>query len=111
MGLNRPYKRIIRQLKDDSYQNNGNGRYVEHPDYAESPQQYIRAFLLIQKDLHDLFDFIEPADKNLETFSYRIHELLVRTCIEIEANCKAILTENGYILNPFRFSGFEDFLM
>lgn len=29
-------------------------------------------------------------------YSYRIHELLLRTCIEIESNFKAILFENGY---------------
>lgn len=97
MGLQLPYKRIVRQLKDNSYKNKGNGRYIEHPDYAETPHQYIRAFLLLQKDLHALFDFIEPADLNLKTFSYRVHELLIRTCIEIEANFKAILTENGYV--------------
>ena len=28
---------------------------------------------------------------------FRLHALLVRTCIEVEANCKAILVENGYI--------------
>jgi hypothetical protein len=92
-----PYKRTVRQLKDNSYKNDGNGDYVKHPDYAENPTQYIRAFLLIQKDVQNLFDFIEPADINLPTFSYRIHELLMRTCIEIEANFKAILTENGYV--------------
>src|SRR5262245_53611429 len=52
--------------------------------------------LAIQKDMLELFDFIEPADTNLPCYSYRIHELFMRTCIEIEANFKAILTENGY---------------
>jgi hypothetical protein len=40
--------------------------------------------------------YVEPADKNLECYSYRIHALLLRACIELEANCKAILKENGY---------------
>ena len=97
MGLALPYKRTARQLKDNSYQNDGNGEYVSHPDFADSPGQYIRAFLLIQKDLQHLFDYIEPSDINLKTYSYRIHELLIRTCIEVEANFKAILLENGYI--------------
>jgi hypothetical protein len=52
--------------------------------------------LLIQKDLNLLFDYVEPSDTNLDTYSFRIHELLLRTCVEIEANFKAILTENGY---------------
>ena len=56
----------------------------------------MRAFLIIQKDLIELFDFVEPSDKNSECFSYRTHQLFVRACIEVEANCKAILEENGY---------------
>lgn len=67
-----------------------------HPKFAESPEHYIRAFLLILKDLRELFDYVEPADKNLACYSYRIHALLLRTCVEVEANCKAILRENGY---------------
>ncbi len=60
------------------------------------PQHYVRAFLLIQKDVLELFDYVEPAEQNLQTYSYRIHELLLRACVEVEANCKAILLENGY---------------
>lgn len=67
-----------------------------HPKFAQSPEHYVRAFLLILKDLHDIFEYVEPSDANLTCYSYRIHALLLRTCIEIEANCKAILKENGY---------------
>jgi hypothetical protein len=96
MPIVRPYKRTCRQFTDNTYSHSGKWRYLVHEKFANSPAHYIRAFLLIQKDLIKLFDYIEPADQNLETYSFRIHELLVRTCIEIEANCKAILTENGY---------------
>jgi hypothetical protein len=96
MSVTRPYRRTVRQLADGSYANSGNGRYVEHPRYAEDPEHYVRAFLLIQKDLQELFDYVEPADQNLKCYSYRIHETLLRACIEVEANCKAILLENGY---------------
>ncbi|UOQ78215.1 hypothetical protein MUN84_06375 [Hymenobacter sp. 5516J-16] len=72
---------------------------MHDPNFADSPEQYVRPFLLIQKDLQVLFDYIEPSDQNLVCYSYRIHELLIRTCIEIEANCKAILIENGYQSN------------
>jgi hypothetical protein len=57
----------------------------------------VRAFAIIQKDMLEVFDFVEPADRNLSCYSYRIHELFIRTCIEIEANFKAILAENGYV--------------
>lgn len=96
MGLLKPYKRTVRQLKDGSYSNSGNSGYLKHPDYAKSPEKYIRSFLLIQNDIKKLFEYIEPADKNKEAYSHRIHELFIRVCIEVEANCKAILRENGY---------------
>jgi len=97
MGTIRPFKRTCRQFTDNSYGNEGKSSYVRHKDFANSPEQYIRAFLLIQKDLQSLFDYVEPSDQNLKCYSYRIHELLLRTCVEVEANCRAILLENGYI--------------
>src|SRR5437667_8799255 len=96
MGIDKPYKRTVRQLADGSYSNSGNGKYIKHPDYSNSPEKYVRSFLLIQNDLQKLFEYVEPADKNKQTYSYRIHELFVRVCIDVEANCKAILFENGY---------------
>lgn len=69
--------------------------------FANAPEHYIRAFLLIQKDMQDLFAYVEPSEKNLQCHSYRIHELLFRACVEVEASCKAILLENGYPSNNF----------
>lgn len=96
MGLLKPYKRTVRQLIDGSYSSSGNSEYIRHPDYANSPEKYVRSFLLIQNDIQKLFEYIEPADRNKEAYSYRIHELFVRVCIEVEANCRSILIENGY---------------
>lgn len=96
MGIPRPYKRTCRQFVDGEYAEGGRWAYVLHPEFAEAPEHYIRAFVLLQNDLHRLFEFVEPADKNCDTYSFRIHELLTRTCVEVEANCKAILKENGY---------------
>lgn len=96
MSINRPFRRTCRQFTDNSYSEGGRWQYMLHPKYAQSPSHYIRAFLLLLKDLQELFDFIEPADNNLDCYSYRIHALLLRACIEVEANCKAILRENGY---------------
>jgi hypothetical protein len=93
MPVNRPYRRTCRQFTDGKY----HGEYIYHQKYAQSPEHYVRAFLLLLKDLQNLFDYIEPADKNLSCYSYRIHALLLRTCVEVEANCKAILKENGYV--------------
>lgn len=97
MSVQKPFRRTVRQFVDGSYDEGGRSGYIEHSKFAKTPEHYIRAFLLIQKDLLELFDFVEPADKNLDCYSYRIHELLMRTCIEVEANCKAILSDNNYV--------------
>lgn len=94
--MQKPYKRTIRQFKDGGYLNNGNWLYIQHTDFTNDPQHYIRAYLIIQKDLLQLFEYVEPCDKNSNTVSLKIHELLTRTCIEIEANFTAILKENIY---------------
>jgi hypothetical protein len=94
--VTKPFRRTCRQFVDGSYAEGGRSKYIRHPKFAKAPQQYIRAFMLIQKDLQELFDYVEPSYTNHACYSYRIHELLTRTCIEIEANCKAILSENGY---------------
>ncbi len=96
MPITKPFKRTCRQLLDGSYAMSGNARYINHPDYAKNPRSFIDAFLLLQKDLEVLFSYIEPAPKNLHCFSYRLQEILIRACIEVESNCRAILIENGY---------------
>lgn len=96
MAVTKPYRRICRQFTNGSYAEGGRSQYIEHPKYAKSPEHYIRAFTLLLKDMQELFDYIEPSDKNLSCYSYRVHELLLRACVEVEANCKAILTENNY---------------
>lgn len=96
MAVTKPYRRICRQFTNGSYAEGGRSQYIEHPKYAKSPEHYVRAFTLLLKDMQELFDYIEPADANLSCYSFRIHELLLRACVEVEANCKAILTENGY---------------
>lgn len=111
MGLVKPYKRTVRQLKDGSYKNSGNSGYIKHPDYANSPEKYIRSFLLIQSDIQKLFEYVEPVDLNKKTYSYRIHELFVRVCIEVEANCKAILRENGYNIKKERWWNMSDYCL
>ena len=69
---------------------------MRHPKFCTEPEHYIRAYEIIQKDLIEIFDYIEPDEANLGTYSFRIHELFMRACIEVEANFKAILNENGY---------------
>ena len=99
MGIKKPYRRTCRIFTDKHYCNSGKGLYIKHKKYAVQPGNFIRAFEILQKDLISLFDYVEPSELNNKTHSYRIHELLLRTCVEIEANCTAILRENNYNLN------------
>jgi hypothetical protein len=94
--IKRPFYRTCRPFVDGSYAEGGRWLYLLHPKFAKDPQHYIRAFLLLQQDLMELFAYIEPADTNLKTYSHRIQQLLMRTCVEIEANLRTILVENGY---------------
>lgn len=69
---------------------------IRHPAYGDRPHRWVRAFLLIQQDLVRYLENVEPADANLGTYSLRSADLLVRTCVEVEANLTAILRANTY---------------
>ena len=92
----KPFHRIYRRSVANTNSGYSNWAFIVDKEYANSPHHYTRAFLILQKDIQNLFEYIEPADINLPTFSYKIHELLMRTCIELESNFKAILRENIY---------------
>jgi hypothetical protein len=96
MAVPKPYRRTCRPGPDGKYPGDTRQTYIDDFGFAIAPEQYVNAFKLIQKDLLELFDYVEPVDENNKCYSYRIHELHMRTCIEVEANCKAILTENNY---------------
>lgn len=96
LGIQKPFRRNVRAFIDGEYSKSGSWMYIIHKKYAPFRENYIRAYLLIQKDLQELFDYVEPSDQNLQTYSYRIHALLMRVCIEVESNFKAILADNTY---------------
>lgn len=85
-----PYHRIYRPCRKSTNSAYNSWIYLIDHEYAVSPYNYTHPFLSLQKDIIDLFEYVEPADKNLKTYSYKIQQLLMRTCIEIEANFKAI---------------------
>ena len=96
MTVSRPYYRIVRKFVDGHYSEGGRSQYIHHPAYAEAPSNCVRAFLLIQKDLQTVLEYIQPSGQNLQTYSFRTYEALLRTCTEIEANFKAIFRANIY---------------
>lgn len=93
-----PYHRIYRPCRKSPNSGYNSWVYLTDHEYADSPFNYTHPFVSLQKDIIDLFEYVEPADKNLKTYSYKIQQLLMRTCIEIEANFKAIFNENIYTI-------------
>ena len=60
-------------------------------EYAKNAEHYVRAFILIQNELQSIFEYLEPSDECRSAYSYRIHALLMRTCIEVEAKLQGDL--------------------
>ncbi|MEK5788868.1 hypothetical protein V3528_14015 [Acinetobacter johnsonii] len=59
--------------------------------------QDIRAYKNIQESLDSLFNYIEPEQINLKTYSHKIRELLILSCTEVEYLMKKMLLDNGYV--------------
>jgi len=104
MAISNPYHRIWRPLKgydplmyDDKPTPSLD--YLEDNMFANQAemQSLLTTAHLIIRDLYELFNYVEPNDTNLSTFSHRIYELLLRTATEFESNCKGVLNANGYV--------------
>lgn len=96
MSLAKPFHRNWRRLKPTANSGWSSWAYIPDREYARNAEHYVRAFILIQNDLQTIFEYLEPSDECRTAYSYRLHALLMRTCIEIEANFKAILEENTF---------------
>lgn len=98
MAIAKPYYRIYRPgLGRDTIYNSTNGferdgLFIE----KEEKQSLKMAARLIIDDFKRLLEYIEPDKRNENVFSHRIYELLLRTCTEVESNCKGILKANNY---------------
>ncbi len=86
------YPRTIRPDSDGRIR----AKYVCSSNYCAKPLHFIRAARVISKDLDRLFDYVEPSEANLSTYSFEILGLLSRVCFEVEANLKGILLANRY---------------
>lgn len=88
MSISKPYFRIARPrayIPD----------YVMDPRYATDRGQLSRAYINIEKELRGVFNYIEPDEENLHTFSFELYSLLLRASTEVELNCKLIMEANG----------------
>lgn len=98
MSLSAPYYRIYRPSINKSCFEDKTFGYAQDCRYIDLHEKssLLNATKLILKDFIEILDYVEPCDANLQTFSHRIYELLLRTCTEIEANMEGILNSNGY---------------
>ena len=106
MSVPKPYCRIWRPLKGyDSFGFSIDGedpdadlKYLKDDRFACQAEMASSVTIsrLIFQDLYELFNYVEPDDKNLNTFSHRIYELFLRIATEVESNFKGIMLANGY---------------
>jgi len=105
--LRKPYKQIVRA---------GANCHVYKPfhDARWSPLglDSLGSYELLKQDLRTVFAFVEPSEANLGTYSHRIFELYVRSCMEVENLCKVVFAENGVELaqnekNIIRYSDLD----
>lgn len=96
MAISKPYYRIFRP---------GAGiDFLKDTRYCDEANELFRALQLLELDLKKVFEYVEPCNKNLETYSQRLYELLLRACTEFEASAKAILCANSYQKSPDAFT-------
>lgn len=89
--ITKPYYRILRlpEIHWDS-------SYVLDARYAADRQSLIRSYHTLESDLKRFFEYVEPTDANLASYSVRAFELLLRAATEFETNATSILIANGY---------------
>ncbi len=93
MPLTKPYFRCWRPNLGREGRSN---LYIYDPRYVENPGQHLRSVEILYNDLRAALDYIEPADANNAIYSFRLRDLLMRICTEIEAEFKEILAMNSY---------------
>ena len=102
MSLPKPFPHIYRNVYEEVY--------PAFADMVHSPEgrSSVEALKLLQKDLRHLFQYIEPATANLQAYSHRSYELLLRACTEIESNAKIIFDKNHATPSEPNIKGYSD---
>jgi hypothetical protein len=91
MSLEKPFYRCYRpNIKNE------NVEYLRDRRNVENPYDYVNKLDILDDRLKKIFEFIEPCETNISTYSVQISSLLLDVCTTIEANFRAILKKNGY---------------
>lgn len=81
---------------------------------CKSPEatRCLASYELLKKDLRAAFEYIEPSEANMDTYSHRVFELLLRACTEVESLCKQVFDKNSVAIgsnpNILRLSDLEE---
>ncbi len=94
--LDKPFWRIIRPMANDLYYEDLKSPQYFDPFNTLDGINLIRSYHLLEEEMYDLFDYIEPSDRNLQCYSHRMQSLLLKAATEFEASSKAILESNSY---------------
>lgn len=94
MAITRPFHRNIRSHIPTPNAGYSAWAFILEKDYAQNAPNFLRAYSIIQSDFERLCEYVQPSPEGLSAYSFRMHEMLMRICIEVEANFKAILNEN-----------------
>lgn len=109
--IHNPYYRIYRPFSEIALEKNfGQLLYAENDRYCDERVQLIRMYKMLQSQVIDTFQYVEPVRDNENTYSLRYHQLYGNICAEIETNFRGILKANGYTRgNEDRWNMSEDF--
>lgn len=82
-------------------------------------ESFVSLRILLNK-LEELFKTVEPTTANLKVYGYRIREIILLACMEVESSWSAVLKENEYssgnrfttndyvkLANPMFLDGYE----
>ena len=75
--------------------NTGNDAKRISAQITTEAQMHKHAIILCINDLRLAFEYVEPHDDNVDVFSHRFYELLLRGCTEFESLCKTLLKKSG----------------
>ncbi len=94
--IQKPFFRIYRPFSPSVIENGGMLFYAEDSRYCGERMQLIRMFKMLQLQVIETFQYVEPVHENRDVFSLRYHQLYGNICAEIETNFRGILKSNGY---------------
>lgn len=104
LGCGKRYKDIYRPLFRSEFRNMENKNLkLEIPSeyYQDSPISntteycnYVRQLEIILDELFEIFKVVEPHKSNIDTFGNRIRNVILLSCMEVDALFKTIMKSN-----------------